>query len=250
MKNFISYSLFAFYFIAFFDQAQSQDSVFITDRYKWDLGIGITANMDGSNPISLVLKKHVSPRTTWRLGMGFNHNKTYDKDFRIFEDNDLVKVFIEYEVDRKEKNTGFAVSAGIQRNYIIKNLNLYFGIDIIGDYKFYKILSPDGIKFLDNRIPDDSHFILFKENTLTGYGLSIKPLIGLSHPLSKRLSVSLETTILYRAAHNRNQEFYYSVTSNNGNVGHGFTYEAYNDFWNYRLSYSLIPLFLINYHFD
>lgn len=229
---------------------QAQDSTFITDRYKWELGIGLNAGADPSKPISLILKKHVSARTAWRFGLGFNYDRVYDKDLPIIEDLDLTRIFIAYEIDRKETKQIFSLSTGIQRNYSLKNMNLYCALDFIIDYQFHKIYSPDGIRYLDVRIPDGTSYTLFKENTKTGYGLSLKPLIGLAYPITRRFSFSIETSILYRAIYNRSRDFYYSVSSISGNINYGFTSGIYDKNWTYHLNFNLIPFITFNYHFD
>ncbi|MDZ4710199.1 MAG: hypothetical protein SH818_17500 [Saprospiraceae bacterium] len=114
MNKFIAYCFFFFIFFGV-EQALAQDTTFITDRYKWELGIGLNAGGDPSKPISLLLKKHVSARTTWRFGLGFNYDRVYDKDLDIVMDNNLATVFIETLYDREEEKLFMATSAGIQK---------------------------------------------------------------------------------------------------------------------------------------
>lgn len=250
MNKFIAY--FFILFMSFeVEQALAQDSTFITDRYKWELGIGLNANADRSRPVSLLLKKHVSARTAWRFGLGINYDRVYDKDLDILLDNNLALVFIQTLYDRKEEKLFLATSAGIQKNHAFKSLNWYYSLDAILNYEHHKVDLPNGIGYLDIRMPDSTDIITAKFFTSRGYGISLRPSLGVQYSISKRLSISCETNFIGTATYFRTRDFYYRLSSfSDGNIGYGFTQEIYRYNWRYNLGFSNIFFLTINYHFD
>jgi len=110
---------------------------------------------------------------------------------------------------------------------------------------------PNGIGYLDIRMPDSTDIITAKFFTSRGYGVSLRPSLGVQYSISKRLSISCETNFVCTATYFRIRDFYYHLSSySGGDNGYGFTEEIYKYNWRYHLGFSTITFFTINYHFD
>lgn len=250
MNKFIA-CCFIFFSPFWVEHALAQDSTFITDRYKWELGVGLNSRNDNANPFSILLKKHVSPKTSWRYGLGLNYNNKYKRNLEIAEDYSSLRVNIIYKIDKRDKQMGMAISAGIQHNYFVKLWNIYYSLDLISMYQLNKVDLPKGIDYINIDIPDSSHFTLAKFFTSKEYSFALRPSIGLQYPISKRLTISVEINSIYKCTLEKNQEYYFSIESDSvGNISYGHTQESIRKNWSYNIHFNFIPLVLINYYFD